>query len=115
MGARAALSRLNEKVARIKVPSYRRIASLLRARTRGQAMVLVAMLVGTGVLLGFVALAVDGGSALLQRRNMQKAADAASLGAAKLLADNVVWGPDPIRPAIGGNGPIYLVTDGQLA
>jgi hypothetical protein len=74
-------------------------------------MVLVAVLVGTGVLFGFVALAVDGGSALLQRRTMQNAADAAALGAAKVLADNIVWGPDS---STGTNKAIYLTTDAKL-
>lgn len=87
------------------------MALLLRARVRGQAMILVSIMVGTGVLFGFVALAVDGGSILLQRRQMQNAADAAALGAVRLLADNIVWGPDPVT---GTNGPIYLVTFGQL-
>ena len=59
-------------------------------RRSGQATVLVGMLVGFGVLMGFVALAVDGGSALVQRRNMQNGADGAALGAAKTLAASVV-------------------------
>jgi hypothetical protein len=76
-------------------------------------MVFVAILVGAGVLMGFVALAVDGGNALLQRRNMQNAADAASLGAAKILADNIFWGPESPDPS-SPKTAIYLVTDDQL-
>src|SRR6059058_2305993 len=63
---------------------------LLAGRARGQTMVLVGLLVGLGVLIGFVAIATDGGSALLQRRNMQNGADAAALGAAQTLAASVV-------------------------
>src|SRR5438128_2971163 len=60
------------------------------ARARGQAMVFVGLLVGLGVLTGFVAIATDGGSALLQRRNMQNGADAAALIASQTLAASVV-------------------------
>src|SRR5947207_8868200 len=65
---------------------------------RGQAMVFVGLLVGLGVLTGFVAIATDGGSALLQRRTMQNGADAAALGAAQTLAASVV---------LSGEVPIY--------
>jgi uncharacterized membrane protein len=63
--------------------------SQLRQKVKGQTLVIV-VLVAAGVLFGFVALAVDGGSALVQRRNMQNGADAASLGAAQTLAASVV-------------------------
>src|SRR5690242_11382667 len=66
------------------------VAEATRAKARGQTMVFVALLVGLGVLVGFVALATDGGSALLQRRNMQNGADGAALGAAQSLAASVV-------------------------
>src|SRR5262245_11717635 len=77
---------------------------ILRHRARGQAVVLVSLVVGFGVLLGFVALAVDGGSALLQRRNMQNGADGAALAVAKNLAANVVQ---------DGTTWIYAVTNAQ--
>src|SRR3954447_17955529 len=63
---------------------------IVTTRARGQTMVFVGLLVGLGVLTGFVAIATDGGSALLQRRNMQNGADAAALGSAQTLAASVV-------------------------
>src|SRR3954469_2346449 len=68
----------------------RNMIRISAARARGQTMVFVGLLVGLGVLTGFVAIATDGGNALLQRRNMQNGADAASLGAAQTLAASVV-------------------------
>src|SRR5256886_16689949 len=47
---------------------------------RGQAIVLVGLLLV--VLFGFVGLAIDGGRAYLDRRQMQASVDAASLAAA---------------------------------
>lgn len=55
-------------------------------RQRGQTLVLVALMMV--VLLAFVALALDGGNAYLQRRQMQTAADAGALAGAKLLCLN---------------------------
>src|SRR5205823_890530 len=63
---------------------------IVTAQARGQAMVFVGLLVGLGVLVGFVAIATDGGSALLQRRNMQNGADAAALVAAQTLGASVI-------------------------
>ena len=71
-------------------------------RSRGQTTVLVGLVMGLGVLLGFVGLAVDGGSALVQRRNMQNGADGAALGAAKTLASSVV---------VSGTTYMYMVTN----
>ena len=51
-----------------------------RPAQRGQAIVLVALVMV--VMLGFVGLAVDGGHAYLDRREMQAAVDAAALAAA---------------------------------
>ena len=62
----------------------------LRRRAKGQTLVLVGLLVALGVLLGLVALAADGGNALLQRRNMQNGADASTLGVVQRLAASVV-------------------------
>src|SRR5438094_8696404 len=67
-----------------------RAKELALARAKGQTLVFVGLLVAFGVLMGFVALAADGGSALLQRRNMQNGADAAALGAVQSLAASVV-------------------------
>src|SRR5438270_1361181 len=79
---------------------------LLAGRARGQTMVFVGLLVGLGVLTGFVALAADGGSALLQRRNMQNGADAAALGAVQTLGASVV-----LSSGVG----IYIITNSGLA
>jgi Flp pilus assembly protein TadG len=62
----------------------------MRLKAKGQSMVIIGILIGTGVLIGLVALAFDGGSAMLQRRNMQNGADSASLGTAKMLAASVI-------------------------
>jgi Flp pilus assembly protein TadG len=74
------------------------LKSVMRRKVKGQTLVIVGLLVGSGVLLGLVALAFDGGSALLQRRAMQNGADAASLGTAKMLAASVV---------LSGSIPVY--------
>lgn len=55
-------------------------------RQRGQTLILVALMMV--VLLAFVALALDGGNAYLQRRQMQTAADAGALAGAKALCLN---------------------------
>lgn len=63
----------------------------MRARwrdDRGQAMVLVAL--GVIVLLGALALAVEFGYGLTQRRVMQNASDSAALGVGRYLATNVI-------------------------
>ncbi len=52
-----------------------------RYAAKGQTMVLVALCMV--VLIGFVGLAVDGGSMFAQRRNAQNAADAMAMGAAR--------------------------------
>jgi Flp pilus assembly protein TadG len=57
-----------------------------RSSEKGQAIVYLA--IGLIVFLGFVALAIDGGIALADRRNSQNAADASSLaGGGKAAAD----------------------------
>lgn len=78
---------------------------LLRARARrGQTIVIVAL--SALVLIGLVALAVDGGNALVQRRNMQNAADAAAQAAAQLLQTNMTTACIP-----AGCQPSYLLTN----
>jgi hypothetical protein len=65
-----------------------RLLYLLRRPARpGQTIVIVAL--AMLVLIALVGLAVDGGSALLQRRNMQNAADAGALGAAQMMQANM--------------------------
>jgi Flp pilus assembly protein TadG len=59
-----------------------------RRGEEGQTLVVIALVVT--VLLGAVALGVDAGYGLTQRRVMQNAADASALAAAKLLATNVL-------------------------
>ena len=54
------------------------------ARQRGQALVLVALMLI--VLIGFLALAIDVGNAYAERRFMQNAADAGALAGARALA-----------------------------
>ena len=44
------------------------IHNAFRKRAKGQAMMVIGVLLALGVLIGLVAIAVDGGSALLQRR-----------------------------------------------
>lgn len=79
---------------------------MLRMKTRGQAMLLVGIMVGLGVLFGFVALATDGGSALLQRRNMQNGADAAALGDVKALQASII---------LNNGVPSYSMTNADVA
>ena len=44
---------------------------IMRKKAKGQTMAIIGLVLALGVLIGLVAIAVDGGSALLQRRNMQ--------------------------------------------
>jgi hypothetical protein len=63
---------------------------VIRKRASGQSIAVVGLLLGLGVLIGFVAIAMDGGSALLQRRVMQNAADAGALAGVQLLSEHVL-------------------------
>jgi hypothetical protein len=95
---------------------------------RGTVAVLVAVLFGSGLLLGAAALTVDVGSINAERRQLQNGADAASLAAAQLCADGIcpsastpeiidlananaadantnVQRIDPTQPAICGSDP----------
>ncbi len=58
----------------------RHLQSLFRRRDRGQVMIMVA--IGMVVLVGFVAVAVDVGYAMSERRQVQSAADSAAMAAA---------------------------------
>ena len=55
----------------------------LRSKTRGQAMVIIAL--AMFVLVGLVGLAVDGGSMYLQRRTAQNSTDGAALAGTKMM------------------------------
>lgn len=76
--------------------------SKLAASVKGQTIVLVGLLVALGVLIGLVALAFDGGSALLQRRTMQNGSEAGALaGIGKMLEPGriaVTCVPGPCHP-----------------
>ena len=67
---------------------------------QGQTLVVIALAVT--VLLGAVALGVDAGYGLTQRRVMQNAADAGTIAAAKLLATTVLAVPG------AGNTTTYI-------
>lgn len=64
-------------------------------------MVIVGILLGLGVLIGLVAIAVDGGSALLQKRVMQNGADAGSLAGIQAMSQYLTGSclPSPCHPA----------------
>ena len=68
----------------------------MRRRQRGQAIVLIAIMVA--VLVGMAALAIDGSRAYTLRRNLQSAVDAAALAAASLPA-SVLKNPGTTCPA----------------
>jgi Flp pilus assembly protein TadG len=68
---------------------------------QGQTLVVIALAVT--VLLGAVALGVDAGYGLTQRRVMQNAADAAAIGAGKLLASSVISTPSGTLFAASGD------------
>lgn len=76
---RLTLSRLNPAV-------RRRLQAQLGSDGRGEdgaVAMLVAILLGTGVLLGIAAITMDTGSLLFERRQLQNGADAASLSLAQ--------------------------------
>src|SRR5436190_10737700 len=79
------------------------------ARKSGQATMIVAMLVAFGVLLGFVALAFDGGSALLQRRTQQNAAESGALAGIQLMGQNMTQSCNP-APC----HPTYIIRNSDL-
>ncbi len=68
----------------------------MKRDSEGQALVLFVLVLA--VLLGIIALAVDGGYALVQRRQMQYAADAAALAGARALA--LHWTRDGVDDAV---------------
>jgi hypothetical protein len=94
---------MSEKVRQTRITSY------IRRSTRGQTLVIVAMLLGLGVLIGLVAIAFDGGSALLQRRAMQNGADAGAQAGVDYMADTIL-----ITCAGGTCRPTYGITNAQL-
>ncbi|MGH2471848.1 MAG: pilus assembly protein TadG-related protein, partial [Candidatus Limnocylindria bacterium] len=70
---------------------------------QGQTLVVVALVMT--VLLGAIALGIDWGYGLTQRRVMQNGADAGALGAARLLAGNAIDTQD---------GLVFAVYERQL-
>lgn len=80
-----------------------------RRHVKGQSLSVVGLLLGLGVLIGLVAIAVDGGSALLQRRVMQNSADAASLAGIQLMSQRVL-----ISGSGGVGHPSYALTQTVL-
>jgi hypothetical protein len=71
----------------------RRFAALtpasLRARERGAVATIVALFLGLGVVLGFAALAIDVGSVMYERRQLQNGADASALALAGACGANL--------------------------
>ncbi len=86
-----------------------------RRRQRGQAIVLVGLLLV--VLFGFVGLALDGGHAYLDRRQMQASVDAASLAAAyDYMASNDVSHADyAARDVYAKNERLYSLPTCSLS
>lgn len=77
-----------------------KLCGRFHAEQQGQTLVVIALAVT--VLLGAVALGIDAGYGVTQRRVMQNAADGGTLAAAKLLATTVLAVPGP------GNTTNYL-------
>ncbi len=75
---------------------------------KGQSLVVIALC--TLALFSLVALAIDGGSALLQRRTMQNAADGGALAGIELLERNVVVSCSPLPCH-----PLYLLDNQTVA
>jgi Flp pilus assembly protein TadG len=73
-----------------------------RRDQEGQTLVVIALAVT--VLLGAVALGVDAGYGLTQRRVMQNAADAGTMAAAKMMSTSVVAAQGP------GSSTVYVFT-----
>src|SRR5688572_5524497 len=87
----------------------RKRRNVLRSAVRGQTMVVVGLLLGLGVLIGLVAIAFDGGSALLQRRAMQNGADAGAQAGIDYMADMLL-----VTCAGGKCRPTFGITNSQL-
>lgn len=82
--ADAGLDRAND--GSMMEPRVRRIRrSIFRPRQQGQVAILFAMMLSA--LIGIVALSIDGGFVLAERRQAQSAADAGALAAAKSILD----------------------------
>lgn len=79
-------------------PARRRVRRLRAARDRGAVTALVAILLSTGVIVGMLALVVDVGSMMWERRQLQNGADAASLA----LAQDCATRRDTCDPATPG-------------
>ena len=71
----------------------RHVHSRTHGRESGAVATLVAIMLGTGVILGCAALTIDTGSLLWERRQLQNGADAASLAAAQACATQTPCNP----------------------
>src|SRR3954464_5607058 len=94
----------NESMKSLQISKY------LRARTRGQTLAIVGLLLATGVLVGLVAIAFDGASALLQRRVMQNGSEAGALAGINLMGQNLLVScvPSPCHTAFDlRNSAVY--------
>jgi hypothetical protein len=82
---------------------------LQQKKAKGQAVEAIALLLALGVLIGLVALAFDGGSALLQRRTQENGAQAGALAGVDIMAHNVLTNchPGPCHPA-------YVLTNNEV-
>lgn len=80
----------------------RKLGPFGRRRERGQALVLFVL--ALGVLLGFVAMTVDVGLLLKERRSLQNGVDAAALAGAVELPDSVVLADSKAREWALNNG-----------
>lgn len=75
-----------------------------RTAERGAVSTIVVALLSAGVLLGFLALSVDVGRTVLERRELQNGADAGALSLAQSCAeDNCVVGADGVVSLVSNN------------
>jgi Putative Flp pilus-assembly TadE/G-like len=79
------------------------------SRGRGQVLAVVAL--GMVVLVSMVGLVIDGGFAWVHRREVQNAADLASIAGARIVA--LYTAASPVPP--GGDGEVRAAVEGALA
>jgi hypothetical protein len=73
-------------------------------RERGAVTTVVAVLLGGGVLMGFLALSVDVGQILVEKRQLQNSADAAAMSLARsCFNNNCVAGADSLNGLVDDN------------
>src|SRR6478609_6709656 len=75
-----------------------------RRREHGAVVTVVAVLLAGGVLLGFLALSLDVGQILVEKRQLQNSADAAAVSLAQSCAkNNCVAGADSLANLVDNN------------